>query len=139
MAIFTRVNGDAAGQLNVDAGRSFANAAVINTGISAPLTAYKITFAAGTAGNLAAELATGGAVETTIRAVEYNATVLAYQVDAGAAGASQISVLTERSGWATDSALQTALATLGNIGAFSNVYAGTAQVTVSSTGGIKLA
>lgn len=128
MAVFTRVNGDAAGVVNVDAGRSFANAVIINTGIAAPLTAYKVLF---TNGNLAAELTTGGAVETALRIIEGNATVLAYQVDTG----SELSVLVERSGWATDAALQGMLTGLGNIGA-----TGAATVsTVSSTGGIKLA
>lgn len=139
MATFTRINGDAAGVVNADAGRSFANAAIINTGIAAPITAYKVVFpTAGANGNLAAELTTGGAVETVLRVLEGNATVLAYQVDSGA----QISIITERSGW-TDTTAQNALRqTLagdgaGNIGALSNVYAVTA--TVSSTGGIKFA
>lgn len=135
MATFTRVNGDVGGVRNVDAGRSFANAAIINTGIAAPLTAYKISL---TNGNLAAELTTGGAVETIIRAVEGNATVLAYQVDSDP----QITVITERSGW-TDATLQTAIrqlngGTVGNIGATGNVWVG-GGVTVASTGGIKAA
>jgi hypothetical protein len=141
MAVFTRVNGDAAGVVNVDAGRAFANATIINTGIAAPLTAYKIV--GGFNGNLAAELTTGGAVETILRIVSGNATVLAYQVDT----AQQLSVLVERSGWASDTALQTAVqtgsgqwtsATGGNIGATGNVWVGSAT-TVSSTGGLKLA
>jgi hypothetical protein len=131
MAVFTRINGDAAGQVNVDAGRSFANAAIINTGIAAPLTAYKI--AGFVNGNLAAELTTGGAVETILRAVEINSTVLAYQVDA----TPQISIITERSGW-TDAALQTQLQTGTNIGATGNVWMSN-NITVSSTGGLKLA
>lgn len=143
MAIFTRTNGDAAGVTNVGSGRSFANATIINTGISVPLTAYKIAAITGTgagSANLAAELTTGGAVETIIRTVAANASVLAYQVDAS----SQVSVLTERSAW-SDADLQSAIRGLlgangfvsGNIGAVSNVVVGAA--TVSSTGGIKLA
>jgi hypothetical protein len=140
MAVFTRVNGDSAGSRQVDTGRQFANATIINTGIAAPLTAYKIT--TGFGGNLAAELAAGGAVETILRQVEGNASVLAYQVDT----AQQLSVLTERSSW-TDALLQTAIqtgsgqwtaATSGNIGATSNVTVGT-LTAVSSTGGLKLA
>jgi len=132
MAIFTRTNGDAAGVVNVDAGRSFANAAIINTGIAAPITAYKIVM---TNGNLAAELTVGGAVETVLRTVAQNATVLAYQVDAG----SQLSVIVERSGWVSDAKVQEAIAGLAaNIGATGNCYAGPG-VTVSSAGGIKLA
>ena len=135
MAIFTRINGDAAQAKNVDAGRQFANAAIINTGIAAPLSAYKVSL---TNGNLAAELTTGGAVESILRAIEGNATVLAYQVDTG----NQLSVLTERSGW-SDAQLQTTVQTLnsgaaGNIGATGNVWVG-GGVTVVSTGGIKLA
>ena len=137
MAVFTRTNGDAGGVRNVDAGASFANATIINTGIAAPLTAYKIT--GGTNGNLAAELTTGGAVETILRIVSGNATVLAYQVDT----AQQLSVLTERSGWATDTVLRDAIRNTtagdgsGNIGATGNTWVGAA--TVSSSGGIKLA
>jgi hypothetical protein len=135
MAIFTRINGDAAGLVNVDAGRAFANASIINTGIAAPLQAYKISFAAGVGGNIAAELSTGGAVETALRIVSGNATVLAYQVDSGTAGVSQLSVITERSGWASDTALQNMLTQAGNIGA----QGGMTVSSASSTGGFKLA
>lgn len=137
MAVFTRTNGDAAGVNNVGTGRAFANASIINTGIAAPIAAYKIL--GGTNGNLAAELTVGGAVETILRIVSGNATVLAYQVDT----AQQLSVIVERSGWASDSALQTAIRTTtagdgsGNIGATGNTWVGAA--TVSSTGGLKLA
>ena len=136
MAVFTRINGDAAGVVNVDAGRAFANATIINTGIAAPLTAYKIGFFNG---NIAAELATGGAVETALRIISGNATVLAYQADTSG----QLSVLVERSGWASDTVLQNAIRQTtagdgaGNIGATGNVWAVTA--TVTSAGGIKLA
>ena len=128
MAVFTRINGDAAGVVQVDAGRAFANAAIINTGIAAPLTAYKVTFGNG---NIGGELVTGGAVETALRAIQTNATVLAYQADTG----SQLSVIVERSGWASDAALQTNLVALGNIGATGAAWV----TTVSSAGGIKLA
>lgn len=136
MAVFTRTNGDAAGVNNVGSGRSFANAAIINTGIAAPITAYKVAL---TNGNLAAELTVGGAVETIVRAISGNASILAYQVDTG----NQLSVIVERSSWASDSALQTVVQTLnggsaGNIGATANVWVG-GGVSVTSTGGIKLA
>jgi hypothetical protein len=150
MAVFTRINGDAAGVVNVDAGRSFANGAVINTGIAAPLTFYNITLAAGAPsgsyGNLAAELTTGGAVETIIRIMEGNATVLAYQVDAStSAGASQISVITERDGWVSGAlatqlqtgANQWAAATGGNIGATGNIWASSNSITVNTSRGFK--
>lgn len=143
MAVFTRTNGDA--QLVVNSGDSLsknANAVIINTGIAAPLLAYKITGilpTGGGAGNLAAELTSGGAVETILRIVSGNATVLAYQTDSN----QQLSVLVERSGWTSDTILQNALRQTtagdgsGNIGATANVWVGAASV--SSSGGIKLA
>jgi hypothetical protein len=142
MAVFTRINGDAGGVMNSDQGRTFANATIINTGIAAPLTAYKIAGilpSGGGAANLAVEQTTGGAVESLLRIISGNATVLAYQTDTGA----QLSVLVERSGWASDTALQTAIRQTtagdgaGNIGATGNTWVGVA--TVTSTGGIKLA
>lgn len=118
----TKVNGDTAGVNNVDIGRFFANANVINTGISSPITAYNIQFVGG---NLAAELGRGsngnvGGVETLLTAISNYATILAYQVDVGATAANtQISVITERSSWASAAAMQTALRTslAANIGA----------------------
>ena len=143
MAVFTRINGDAGGVMNSDQGRTFANATIINTGIAAPLAAYKITLpTTGAQGNLAAEQVTGGAVETLLRIVSGNATVLAYQTDTAGAS-SQLSVLVERSGWASDTVIQTNIRNTtagdgaGNIGAVANVWVGAA--TVTSTGGIKLA
>jgi hypothetical protein len=142
MAVFTRINGDAGGVMNSDQGRTFANATIINTGIAAPLAAYKITGiipTGGGAGNLAAELTTGGAVETLLRIISGNATVLAYQTDSN----QQLSVLVERTGWSSDTVLQNAIRQTtagdgsGNIGATGNTWVGAA--TVTSTGGIKLA
>jgi hypothetical protein len=144
MAVFTRTNGDAAGVVQVDAGRSFANAVIINTGIAAPLGAYKIAAITGTGAggaNLAAELTVGGAVETILRAISSNATILAYQVDS----TGQISLITERSAWSAAD-MQTVIRALpdpstgyqgGNIGAVSNVVV--LGATVSTTGGIKFA
>ena len=138
MAVFTRINGDSAGVPNVDAGRSFANASIINTGIGAPLTAYKITLPNN--GNLAAELTVGGAVETILRIVEGNASVLAYQVDANLAASGNggnISVLVERSGWASDTALQNTIRSYvgqdnaSNIGATGACWGNLATVTSS--------
>jgi hypothetical protein len=130
MAIQTRVSGDAQAVVNVGTATKNANAVIINTGIASPITAYKVT---GMGGNLAAELTVGGAVETVLRAVSGNATVLAYQVDSN----SQISVLTERSA-VSAADLQLVIRALGaNIGAASTVDASAA--TVASSGGIKLA
>jgi len=141
MAEFTRTNGDSAGVNNVGSGRAFANATIINTGIGSPITAYKIAGiipTGGGAGNLAAELTTGGAVETILRIVAGQASILAYQTDSN----QQLSVIVERSSW-TDTFLQaniratTAGDGAGNIGKLANTWVGAA--TVSSTGGIKLA
>lgn len=130
MAVFTRINGDAQAVVNVGTATKNANAVIINTGIASPITAYKIT---GQNGNLAAELTTGGAVETILRAVAGNATILAAQVDSNF----QLSVLVERSGWVSDAAVLASIPT-GNIGATGNCWIG-ATTAVSSTGGIKLA
>jgi hypothetical protein len=144
MAIFTRINGDAAGVVNVDAGRTFANGAIINTGIAAPLSVLKINFPMVAGGsNLAAELTTGGAVESVIRYIESNATVLAYQVDNNA----QLSVLLERSGWVSDAAVTSFItAQTYNTNATyyanvttSNVWVAGGGFTVTSANGLKLA
>jgi class 3 adenylate cyclase len=141
MAVFQRANGNTGGVHNTGAGKHTANATIINTGIAAPITAYKIgTF--GSTANLAAELqgvsgaGVTGAVETLLSLISQQATVLAYQVDVAGASA-QLSVITERSGW-TDAFLQANIQALAtNIGAYSAVV--TTSATASSTGGIKLA
>ena len=148
MATVTRVNGDSQVVVNVgDSLSKNANAVIINTGISSPITAYKIgTF--GATANLAAELSRGangteGAVEALLRTVSANATVIAYQVDAAGSSA-QLSVVVERSGWSSDTALRDCIrAMLGaetgtaNIGSKSAITVTSA--TAVSTGGIKLA
>ena len=143
----TRVHGSTAGVNNVDAGQFNANAKIINTGIAAPITAYKIT-TLGITANLAAELndpspaGLVGAVETLIKTISTNASVLAYQVDSVGATA-QLSIVVERSSW-SDADLQAQIRTLShtgtpgaNIGAYGNVFPALAAVT--STGGLKLA
>jgi hypothetical protein len=118
----TKVHGDSNLVVNVgDVLTQNANAVIINTGISSPLSAYSFQFVAG---NIAGELSRGtngtaGAVETLLNALAANATVLAYQVDIPVAANSQVSVLLERSSWTTAAAMQVALrATLAaNIGA----------------------
>ena len=144
MATVNRVNGDSQVVVNVgDSLTKNANATIINTGISSPITAFKVTFAAVTA-NLAAELGgpngsgVPGAIETVLSKLSSTSTIIAYQIDAGTSGAQQISIIAERAAIsATD--LQTALQAVGNIGSRGNVYGGVAQVTVTSSGGIKLA
>jgi hypothetical protein len=118
----TKVHGDSNLVINVgDDLTQNANAVIINTGISSPLSAYSFQFVAG---NIAGELSRGtngtaGAVETLLNALAANASVLAYQVDVPVAANSQVSVLLERSSWTTAAAMQVALrATLAaNIGA----------------------
>ena len=118
----TKVHGDSNLVVNVgDDLTKNANAVIINTGISSPLSAYSFQFVAG---NIAGELSRGtngtaGAVETLLNAIAANASVLAYQVDIPVAANSQVSVLLERSSWTTAAAMQVALrSTLAaNIGA----------------------
>jgi hypothetical protein len=139
----TRVSGDS--QLVVNVGDGYtrnANAQIINTGIASPITAYKIT-TLGITANLANELkgpsgaGVTGAVDTLLKVVSSNASVLAYQVDASGSTA-QLSVIVERSGWDSDTSLQSVIRSLGgNIGAYGNVFPALAAVT--STGGIKIA
>ena len=142
----TRVSGDSQLVTNVGDGYTKnANAQIINTGINSPIQAFKIS-TLGITANLANELkgpsgaGVTGAVDTLLKTVAANATVLAYQVDATGATA-QLSVIVERSGWDSDTSLQTVIRALavstGNIGAYGNVFPTLA--TVTSTGGIKLA
>ena len=144
MAIFNRVNGDS--QLVTNVGDSLtrnANARIINTGISSPITAYKVAFSVLTA-NLAAELGAPngsgvpGAIETILGDLSANATILAYQIDAATVGSGtqQISILTERAAMSAAD-FTTILNASGNIGSRGNVWGGNATVTTS--GGIKLA
>ena len=149
MATVTKANGDSQVVVNVgDSLSKNANAVIINTGIASPIKAYKIT-TLGTTANLANELkgpslaGLTGAVDTLLRTISSNATVLAYQVDPNSTTA-QLSVIVERSGWGSDADLQAAIRTLShdgtagaNIGAYGNVFP--ALATVSSSGGIKLA
>lgn len=136
-----RVHGSSQSVQNVGTVTLNANAVIVNTGINSPIQAYKIGTLGATA-NLAAELGNpspagvAGAVDTLLKVVSANATILAFQVDAAGASA-QLSVITERSSW-SDADLQTAVRALGaNIGSYGNVFP--ALATVSSAGGIKLA
>lgn len=130
MAVFYRVNGDGQSVVNVgDQITKNANAQLISTGVATPLNAYRVEVL----GNLQAELgapnAEGkeGAVSCLLRNIAANATVLAYQVDAGTAAAgdlgAQLSVLVERSGWTSNAAVQTYIRAVNgaNIGAYGTV------------------
>ena len=141
MATVTRSNGDS--QVVVNVGDSLtrnANAIVINTGISSPISAIKIL---AVTGNLAAELGAPsgagvtGAVQTLLNTIADKASILAYQVDNNTANV-QLSVLVERSAWSSDLALQTAIRALGsNIGSQGVINMSAAAVTTTS--GIKIA
>jgi len=144
MATVNRANGDS--QLVVNVGDSLvrnANARIINTGISSPITAYKVAFSVLTA-NLAAELGAPngsgvpGAIETILGDLSSNATILAYQIDAAtvASGTQQISIIAARAAMSAAD-FTTILNASGNIGSRGNVWGGNATVTTS--GGIKFA
>ena len=137
MAVFNRLNGDVQNVQNVGGDTTKnANSKIISTGIAGPLNVYNIEIV----GNLAAELgAPNGsgvpsAVDTLLKVISSNASVLAYQVNpantgtaAGALGAS-MTVLVERSGWTSNAAIQTVIRTLGNIGSVGAVTATNAEV-----------
>ena len=144
----TRVSGDSQLVVNVGDGYNInANAQIINTVIASTITAFKIK-TLGITANLANELkgpsgaGVTGAVDTLLKVISSNASVLAYQVDAVGATA-QLSVIVERSGWDSDTSLQSVIRALGpvgsagNIGAYGNVCPSAAAVT--SSGGIKIA
>jgi hypothetical protein len=89
MAIQTRYVGDSLGINNVDNTTS-ATGVVVATGLTKNPLAIKVLHAnVGVAG----EMVTGGAVETILRAIAQDSTIVMYQVDAG-----QISLLLEASG-----------------------------------------
>ena len=127
MAIVKRINGDAAGVVNVDlslGGNTFAsNAIIISTGIGKHPFAYKITGDSFTSpdqignGVVSGGTVVNGAVETVLRVFGIAGTILAYQIDGGSPG--QISLLAESSGWGNATvtgaaALQVAVVALGN-------------------------
>jgi hypothetical protein len=130
MAIQTRFAGDANGVNNVDAKTDGTLATIIATGLTKNPTALKIT---GFGTFSATESGTGGPVEAILRSIAIDSTVVMYQVDT-----TQMSVLVEATG-AAAGAIQTRLQGLGgNIGLAANIYSGPG-VTVSSSGGFKLA
>jgi hypothetical protein len=130
MAIQTRYAGDAQGINNVDATTDGTLATIVATGLTKNPTALKVT---GFGTFTKAESGTGGAVETILRSIAIDSTVVMYQVDS-----TQLSVLVEATGAAT-STIQTRLQGLGgNIGIAGNLYSGPG-VAVSSSGGFKLA
>ena len=133
MAIFARTNGDANGVVNVDVGSHGTDLdVVISTGIGKHPTMYKIVGNTGVSFN--AEMASGGAVESVLRLIATQATIIAYQVTTGSTG--QMSVLCEATGWSSDAVLLAAIQALTAIGAGPISMAAS---TCASTGGIKAA
>ena len=131
MPIFTRTAGDAQGVNNVDATFAGALATIVAVGLTKNPTAIKITLA-NSQEFTAAESGTGGAVETILRNIQQDSTIVMYQADT-----SQLSVLVEATGSST-ATIQTRIQALGNVGVAANVYGGPG-VTVSSSNGFKLA
>lgn len=131
MPIFTRTAGDAQGVNNVDASFAGALATIVATGLTKAPIAVKLTLA-NSQEFTAAESGTGGAVETILRNIQRDSTVVMYQADT-----SQLSILIESTG-STVAGLQTRIQALGNVGVAANVYGGPG-VTVSSSNGFKLA
>jgi hypothetical protein len=142
----TRVNGDATAVVWTDIDGNTDGAARTATGIIAPgltgrPTAYKITGMGGYAASNAT-LESGinrtsgnvGLVPQIIGVIQQRNTVTAYQVESST---SQISVLVEHSAW-TDSELQAYIrANISQLGVYGNSTV--SSITVSSTGGLKLA
>lgn len=133
MAIQTRYAGDALPVVNVD-NIAATTGTIIATGLTKSPTALKILL--GNSQNFsAAEMATGGAVETILRSIAIDSTIVMYQVESTG---SQMSVLLESLG-SSVSTIQTRVQQLvnnttgGNIGVAANVWAG-GGVTVTSTG-----
>ena len=116
MAVFTRSNGNAQNVMNVGNGADFSTATntlgnVVSVGIGKPIQCWSVN--ANVA--LTAQVGTGQAVETILRTIGLNATLLAYEVtSAGIGGVTNglVSVITEDSSWnATD--LQANIVALG--------------------------
>ena len=110
MAIFTRTNGDANGVVHVDTGvHGGGIGGIVSTGIGKHPSMYKLD--TGTV-DLRGQTGVGGAVETMLRVIATQATVIAYQVENDNSG--EVRVLVEATGWAT-SDLQTAVRDLGTV------------------------
>lgn len=133
MAIQTRYAGDAQGVNNVDAATDGTLATIVATGLTKNPTAIKVllgksqTFAA-------SDSATGGPVESILRQIAVDSTVVMYQVDTD-----RLSVLVEALG-SNATAVGTRIATLANASSTlgtGNVWANAA--TVTTTTGFKIA
>ncbi len=133
MAVVTRSNGDAKGVIAVDTGKG--PGVIVATGLTKNPLVLKVVAGSSGARDLRSETVTGGAVETMLRQVAVDSTIVMYQVENDGNG--QITVLVEACG-SNASVIQDRITGLAaNIGAAGNVWA--AGVTVSSAGGFKAA
>lgn len=128
MPIQTRYAGDANGVNNVDAATDGTLATIIATGLTKNPTALKVALGKSQTFS-SADSATGGVVETILRTIGLDSTIVMYQVDSG-----QLSVLVEATGSET-STINTRIQALGNatVAGGSNVWANV-STTTSSTG-----
>jgi hypothetical protein len=131
MAIQTRYAGDANGINNVDAAVDGTLATIIATGLTKNPTAIKVLLGKSqTFDSLSSS--TGNSVETILRQIAIDSTIVMYQVDTD-----RLSVLVEAAGNTTTN-IGARITALGNISVGSgNVWANAA--TVSSTTGFKIA
>jgi hypothetical protein len=104
MAVFTRTNGTAqvvvsVGNVALSTAASTANV-LVSTGIGKPVQAFAINSNV----SMTANLGTGQSVETILRTIGLNSTLLAYQVGTannGSVSNGLLSVLIEDSAWTT--------------------------------------
>ena len=130
MAVFTRSNGNAqnvvsVGNITLSSEASSINV-IISTGIGKPIQAFAINSAVA----MTTELGTGDGVETLLRVIGANATILAYQVctaNNGSVTNGLLSVLTEESAW-------TATTLQADLRAATSAGFNTSAITVVSPG-----
>jgi len=132
MPIQTRYAGDANGVNNVDAAYDGTVGTQVATGLTKSPTAFSIKLGKSQTFS-SADSTTGGVVETILRQVAVDSTIVMYQVDT-----SQISVLLEATG-SNVATIATRIQALGNasVAGGSNVWANT--TTISGSVGFKLA
>ena len=135
MPIQTRYAGDAQGVNNVDTATDGTLGTIIATGLTKNPTAIKITFVntqAKAQAFTALDSSTGNAVETILRQIAIDSTIVMYQVDSG-----QLSVLVEATG-NTVTNIAARVTSLGNISVTAgNVWGN--NTSFSSSNGFKLA
>ena len=122
MPIQTRYAGDANGVNNVDATTDGTLGTIVATGLTKNPTALKLT-SFDTSPLTSADSATGGVVESVLRAIGVDSTIVMYQVDTD-----RVSVLVEATG-SNAATIQTRV----------RGVSGAANVVVASSGGFKLA